>query len=138
MATDPIYGVTRFPSTGPCLFSGHFLASRLARVLQGGMNRRDNIVAFAGGGKASATALTNTLNRIVTVASANDSVVLPPAIAGSEVTVINAGANTAAVFSKGTDTIGTNNAATADTISTTKAKKYTCITRGKWDITSAT
>lgn len=138
MAYDPLYGHTRFPSSGPYLFSGAFLLSRFQRVFQGGLNRKDSIVAFAGGGKASATVLTSSINRIGTTASANDSVLLPKAISGSLVIVINAGANTAAVFAKGNDTIAALSAATADTIATTKAKTYVCVTSGHWDIVSAT
>jgi hypothetical protein len=119
-------------------FTGEAINGLLSRVLQGGIKSQDTITAFAGGGKASGVQLRYTFNRISVCATNNDSVVLPKAIKGSEVTVINAGAATLAVFSQGNDTTGANNAATADTIATTKAKKYTCVTAGHWDVTSAT
>lgn len=132
-----LYGKTNL-QPGFRLFDGSALNQLFSKVFQGGISRRDAIVAFAGGGKASATVLDRSFNRIGTTASANDSVLLPKAIAGSQVTVINAGAETAAVFAKGTDTIAALDAATADTIATTKAKVYTCVTVGHWDVTSAT
>jgi hypothetical protein len=65
----------------------------------GSLMGQDNIVAHAGGGQANAVPITAPLARIVTVATAADSVVLPPAIRGMEVTVVNdAAANSANVF----------------------------------------
>lgn len=133
---DP-YGKTNL-QPGFRLFDGHALNTLFSRVLQGGLSRQDTITATAGGTKAAAYALTKTLSRVSVCATNDDSVLLPKAIAGSEVTVINAGAARLAVYAKGADTIGAAVAATADTIATTKAKKYTCVTAGHWDITSAT
>lgn len=60
---------------------------------------QDNITAHAGGGQASAFAITGPYARITIVASAGDSVVLPPSIRGMEITVVNdAAANAANVF----------------------------------------
>jgi hypothetical protein len=56
------------------------------------------IVARAGGGNANATQLNSWLNTVATVATAADSVMLPPGYAGEEVTVINHGANSCQVF----------------------------------------
>lgn len=52
----------------------------------------NGITAHAGGGQANATALTATINRVTTVGTAADSVVLPPAKHGMQLTVINAAA----------------------------------------------
>lgn len=65
----------------------------------------NGIVAKAGGGASGATLLTSAINRITTVASSGDSVLLPVAIAGAQITIINAGANSLAVFANGADTI---------------------------------
>lgn len=51
------------------------------------------ITAFAGGGQASATALTKARNRVDTVATTNDSCKLLTAVAGTEQEVFNNGAN---------------------------------------------
>lgn len=53
----------------------------------------NGVTAHAGGGQASATALTATINRVTTVATAADSVLLPPAIHGMQLTIINAAAS---------------------------------------------
>ncbi len=94
----------------------------------------DNITAFAGGGQASATALTGQVNRITTVATAGDSVRLPASTAGAWVLIINKGANPLQVFGAGTETI--NGIATATGISqgiNTNAI-YTCTTAGNWEV----
>lgn len=64
-----------------------------------------NITAHAGGLPASAVPLTAQNCFISTVATAGDSVRLPPAQAGMEITVINQTATAPNVFANGTDTI---------------------------------
>lgn len=56
------------------------------------------IVAHAGGGQGSATQLAADINIVSTVATANDSVKLATAALGSEVVVINTGANPLALY----------------------------------------
>jgi hypothetical protein len=74
---------------------------------------KTGITAFAGGGQTNAVLLTAQYNRIDTVATAADSVKLPPpTYIGQEVEVMNnAAANSMQVFGSGTDTI--NGVATA-------------------------
>ena len=94
----------------------------------------DGITAFAGGGQGSAVALVGQVNRITVVASAGDSVRLPPSVAGLWVEIVNKGANPLQVFGAGTDTI--NGIATATGISqgiNTNAT-YTCTTAGNWEV----
>lgn len=43
---------------------------------------QDTVTAFAGGGQASATPVVAAYTRVTTVASANDSILLPPCVAG--------------------------------------------------------
>jgi hypothetical protein len=131
------YGKTNL-QPGFRLFDGSALNTLLSKVLQGGLSRKNGITAHAGGTKAAAFQLTTTISRISVCATDHDSVLLPKAIAGSEVTVINSGAALLDVYGKGTDTIDAVNTATANTIATTKAKKYTCVSTGFWHTTSAT
>jgi hypothetical protein len=63
-----------------------------------GFNAVYGITAHAGGGNANATLLNGWLNTITTVATAADSVMLPPGYAGAEITVINHGAAACQVF----------------------------------------
>lgn len=91
------------------------------------------IVAFAGGGQASATLLTTELNRVTTVATVGDSVKLPAtATAGLTIVVINNTANAMQVFGSGTDTI--DGVATATGVSQMPGSTviYSCPAVGLW------
>ena len=112
--------------------NGSFLNDLLTRILQGGLSRQDSITATPGGTKAAAYALKRSLNRVSVCATANNSVLLPKAIAGSIAMVVNSGAATLAVYGKGSDTIDGVSTATANTIATTKSKTYVCFTAGAW------
>lgn len=93
---------------------------------------QDNIVAFAGGGQASATQLTAQTSRIITVATAGDSVVLPAAAAGLELLVMNHGVNPMQVYGLGTDTIDDIAAATGVSQMSNSLVIYTSAGAGKW------
>lgn len=90
------------------------------------------LVAFAGGGKASATPLQPGVNVVATCATTADSVLLPAAKAGMLVVVFNAGAAAAQVFGAGTDTI--DGAATGTGVVLTNAKRalYIATADGVW------
>lgn len=92
----------------------------------------DNVTAHAGGGQASATALTTELNRITTVANSGDSVKLPPSSAGLTIIVINHGANPAQVYGAGSDTIDDVAAATGVSQMQGSVTIYSCTTAGAW------
>lgn len=64
------------------------------------------VAALAGGGQTGATLLTGAINSVDTVATAADSVALPPpSYPGQTIIVINTTANSTQVFGSGTDTI---------------------------------
>lgn len=89
------------------------------------------IVAHAGGGQGSATLLTGQFNSVDTVATAADSVALPPAsYPGQEVEVVNNTATSMQVFGSGTDTI--NGVATATGVAQAAGKMavYKAVTIG--------
>lgn len=92
----------------------------------------DTITAHAGGGQASATPLTKELNRLTTVATTGDSVLLPPSAAGLTIIVINHGANPAQVFGSGSDTIDDQAAATGVSQMQGSVTIYSCTTAGAW------
>lgn len=92
----------------------------------------DNIVAHAGGGQAQATALTKEINRVITVATAGDSVALPASAPGLTIMVVNHGANPLQVFGTGADTINDVAAATGVTQMQGSLVIYSCITAGAW------
>ncbi len=92
----------------------------------------DALTAHAGGGQASALALTAEVNRFTTVATAGDSAKLPASSPGLSILIINSGANPMQVFGAGTDTI--NDVATATGVSQmpNSAVLYACTVAGKW------
>lgn len=63
------------------------------------------ITAYASGGQANATALTGRYNNVTTCATDGDSVKLPAAAQGGQVTVKNSGATSLAVFPAASDSI---------------------------------
>jgi len=91
-----------------------------------------NITAYAGGGQTNAFQLTCEVNLITTVATAGDSVKLPPAIQGLTIVVVNKGANPMQVFGSGTDTIDDAASATGVTQMQWSEVIYSCGTNGKW------
>lgn len=123
---------------GPRLVDGNSLNNAFIKALEGGLSRLDGITAHAGGTKAAALQLAKSISRISVCATTGDSVLLPKAIAGSVVIVINSGAQTANLYGTGADTIDGASTATAATIATTKAKIFTCLTAGAWYTIAAT
>lgn len=91
-----------------------------------------SLTAHAGGGKADALQLVAVINTVSTVATAGDSVKLPPAVPGTQVTINNLAVRPIQVFGNGTDTI--NLVATATGISQPFESSYiyTCTTAGNW------
>lgn len=92
----------------------------------------NGITAHAGGGQGSATPLPAMINRITTVATIADSVVLPAAVPGMQIMVVNAGANSANVFPAGTDAINALGASTAFALAATKVAEFYCTNSGQW------
>jgi hypothetical protein len=93
----------------------------------------DNIVAFAGGGQGSATPLTGMINRVVTVATAGDSVKLPTSNQGAQVTVANAhAANSLNVFPQTGDAINAAAANAAFAVAAGKTCTIYCTSAGRW------
>lgn len=87
------------------------------------------VTARAGGGQTLATQLSYGLNIVTVVASAADSVKLPPAVAGRTVFIRNNAANATQVFGSGIDTI--SSVATATGVSQ-------AATSGVWYIAQST
>ena len=88
------------------------------------------ITALAGGGlSASTPLLVNGVNYLSAVASANDSVVLPSAVAGTLVLVKNSVATNARVYCQTADTVdGTTNV----TLTASKSAWFVAYDNNKW------
>jgi hypothetical protein len=94
----------------------------------------NTITAHAGGTRAAAVALTANVNHITVCATLNDSVALPPAIAGLSVFIANDGAANAKVYAAvGTsDTIDGVAAATGVTLSAANRAEFLAVANGVW------
>jgi hypothetical protein len=92
----------------------------------------DGLTALAGGGQVGATQLSTELSRITTVATAGDSVMLPPALPGLTLVVTNHGANAMQVYGTGTDTINDNAAASGVSQMAGSEVIYVCYGPGRW------
>lgn len=92
------------------------------------------VTAFAGGGQASAFALsaTKAIHRLGTVATDGDSVKLPAATLGSIHIIINDGVRQAQVYGTGTDTINFVAAATGVSHGVGDIAIYACAVAGNW------
>lgn len=91
-----------------------------------------SLTALAGGGRPGATQLNNGLNQVTTVASGADSVVLPSAVKGSLVYVINDGASAMQVFALGSDTIDGTAGATGVSQAAGASSWYVCPKNAVW------
>ena len=93
----------------------------------------DNLTAHAGGTQAAGLQLTAQWNRITTVGTAADSVVLPVSAPNMDVIVMNAAAaNSANVFPASGDTINALGANNAFALAANKAVHFYCVTAGQW------
>lgn len=98
----------------------------------------DSIVAFAGGGQTNATKLTNEVNRVATVVTAGDSVMLPVSNPGVSIAIINSGANAMQVFGQVGDTVNDIAAAIGYSQPAGSTAVYFCPVAGKWYAISGT
>lgn len=92
----------------------------------------DNLTATAGGGQLAALQLTTQTSRITTVATAGDSVMLPPSLPGLELLVINHSNNAMQVFGNGTDQINDNTSTVGVSQMGNSFVLYSCAASGNW------
>jgi hypothetical protein len=92
----------------------------------------DQLTAHAGGGQTNGLQLTAQNNRITTVATSGDSVVLPPSAPGMEIFVINHGANPLQIYGLGSDTINDVASGTGVSMMQNSLVLFICVTKGSW------
>lgn len=92
----------------------------------------DGIVAHAGGGQSAATLLTSSLNRVTTVATAGDSILLPWALPGLQLIVTNAAANSCNVFPSTGGQINTLAVNTAFALAGGKTVMFVSMSTAQW------
>lgn len=93
-----------------------------------------SVTAHAGGGQALATPITSGMTLIAVCATAGDSVVLPPAVGGQMVWIINGGAASAQIFTAvgGTGTINGIAGTTGIALAAGKAMQLVSPIAGAW------
>ena len=91
------------------------------------------LTAKAGGGQSGATALTGNVNKVTTVASANDSVLLPPAVVGRRVSVRNGAANSLNAFPQSGEAINEGAANAAFAVTAGKTAIFEAVASGLWN-----
>lgn len=139
-------GVSQMPNSTVlyfCTAAGKWYTEGLGTGYAGSLQTfsfADALTAHAGGGQGSATAITTTIARFNTVATAADSAVLPAAAAGLNITVINNGANTMAVFPATGDAINSLAANTSFSVAPGGVAEFFSTVAGFWHsvYTSAT
>jgi hypothetical protein len=90
------------PIASPSSIAGALIDPPIKQILLDQRSVSNALTAFAGGGQTGSLLLTSSINRVTTVGTAADSVLLPPARAGVRVVVINAAAaNSMNVFPSG-------------------------------------
>lgn len=90
------------------------------------------ITAHAGGTKAAAYALSKQINIVTTCATALDSLLMPTAVVGQQITVANLGVATCAIYGKGTNTIDDIATANPFILQPEDVVTFTCYTTAKW------
>lgn len=132
-------GVTQMPGSEciyGCSVAGKWYCNGLGTGFSGSletMSYADGLTAHAGGGQGSALALTSMMNRVTTVGTGNDSVVLPTAVPGLSIVVINAAAsNSMNVFPASGDAINALSANAAFAVAANKVATFYSTAAGHW------
>jgi hypothetical protein len=120
-----------------CFSDGAWYTEGLANGFSSGFqtfSSTDGIVAHAGGGQGAAVPLASMQNFIATVATAGDSVILPPAKAGMQIEVINKSATAGGpnVFPAVGETINALAANTAIAVPAQTIMLFFSGTNGSW------
>lgn len=107
--------------------------SDISGAIAGLSQSTNGITAFATGGQASATLLTTSVCRVTVVATAGDSVKLPVAVAGADLTLFNTSANSLNVFPSTGGIINALSANAAYALAAGKGAVFVCAVNGTWN-----
>jgi hypothetical protein len=133
--------LTHFPNSVvlySCYGSGNWFSEGAATGYAGNnfqtLSYATGLTAHAGGGQGSATPLTGMLNFVSTVVTAGDSLLLPSAVPGMEVTVINQSSTATGpnVFPQSGQTINALAANTAIAVPPQSVMIFFCGISGAW------
>ena len=113
----------------------------LANALKGGLpqDTHDGLTATTSGSQTNATQLNPGMNRLATVANNTDACILPQAIPGTFVYLVNDGVDSTTVFgmalnpaTNAGDTIDGVATATGNAMGAAKRAIFICLTAGAW------
>ena len=90
------------------------------------------ITPFVGGGQANATAITDTLTMIAPAANRDDSVLLPPALAGADHTVWVTGSKNIALWPSAGDQVGHVAVNGYKELAPNSLARFVCFQDGAW------
>jgi hypothetical protein len=122
------------PIASPSSIAGALIDPPIKQILLDQRSVSNALTAFAGGGQTGSLLLTSSINRVTTVGTAADSVLLPPARAGVRVVVINAAAaNSMNVFPSTGDAINALSANAAFALAANKSAEFVCAVDGTWN-----
>lgn len=131
-------GVTQMPGSNTvfsCASNGAWTTNGIGTGYAGSFPTQSftsGIVAHAGGGQASAVLLITVYNQVSTVATTGDSLRLPVSSPGMQLTIMNRGANTLALFPASGETINGGAANASVNVATNQQAVMTCTLAGSW------
>lgn len=114
------------------LATGYYNASGVGGAAFQTFSSQTGVVAHAGGGQANATQVVAMQVQVSTVASAGDSIKLPPSQAGLELVIVNNGANSMNVFPATGEQINGGGANAAVAQAAAAVTFYMCFVSGSW------
>ena len=121
------------PIPNPALFGARLMDPETTKLFTDLRSVSNGITALAGGTQAGSP-LTNVFSRVTTVATAGDSVLLPVAVPGRVLFVINAAAaNSMNVFPNTGDAINAIAANGAFAMAANKMAMFACAVAGTWN-----
>ena len=101
------------------------------------LSNTNNVTAHAGGGQASGVLVNTIMTRVTTVATAGDSLLLPPStnLAGCQLVITNAAAtNSMNVFPATGEIINAQAANAAFAVAAGKTAEFYCFAAGQWHV----
>lgn len=94
---------------------------------------QNGVTASAGSTQATGVLVTAAITRVTTVGTIGDALTLPPAVAGMQLVVINAGANSMDVFPAVGNAINALSADAALAVAANKTVLLVCAIDGTWN-----
>lgn len=110
-----------------------WFAAKLLALVFPRYSNVNGLTALASGGQTGATPITKSIVRFTTVATSGDSSILPSAVPGMAITVINAGAAPMNVFPASGEKINALSADTAFSVVNNKTATFYCAVAGTWN-----